>query len=538
MASITLKIFDANNDPIDGVSIILDAKTGSTNSNGIFSISGIDIDRNFHYLSISHPYYTIEFVEFRGSLRDGEYNNPLLQRSLASGNIELTIYLGRLYTAPTIFKENIEVNALAVTGSNLPGALTFKLPNDRYSHTYSYRGQWLDPLAIELAEKRILPDVQPAVTDKGWRRFRSAPANPPTDIQALGRFFWLLHPGSPKDPQFAVAVWSPNINHDGPLDPLDMVVFFSPHTRDYPAKYPFGLVKKTNPGDQQYMTLGKKYLLDEYGFAYNLIARRRRAVMVMPICNKGSWGPYSSGEGIYRLCREVSVFLHREARTSNLSLKSVGGIDRKTWFIGGSLRSPGAGIWSTDFGAPPKVGRIVISGYSRGIDPVISIMRTWRAAGFSQQYWGCSPPSSSNSNRQDPNQAFSTAWQELWDLDGAHAPSNGGIGWPAYTALLSKWFSADQTRMMRLFHSLEQPDPKKDGNVFWKKLMMEDKPYENYKIDGARELQGKRWTVVHCDAKYIGNKPAVGVPPLPDAHHATPKVAFSHLAALSPVGTT
>src|SRR5213076_3025099 len=60
-------------------------------------------------------------------------------------------------------------------------------------------------------------------------------------IMELGRFFWLMHPGRPNEPQYVVAVWSPNINHDGPLELLDMVVFFSPHTAGYGARYPFGL---------------------------------------------------------------------------------------------------------------------------------------------------------------------------------------------------------------------------------------------------------------------------------------------------------
>jgi hypothetical protein len=93
----------------------------------------------------------------------------------------------------------------------------------------------------------------------------------------LGRFFWLMHPGRPNEPQYVVAVWSPNINHDGPLELLDMVVFFSPHTAGYGARYPFGLfgmLPDPKAADQQYMTLGAKYLLQEYGFAYNLIGRR------------------------------------------------------------------------------------------------------------------------------------------------------------------------------------------------------------------------------------------------------------------------
>ncbi|OCK91451.1 uncharacterized protein K441DRAFT_679663 [Cenococcum geophilum 1.58] len=200
MTSITLRVLDTNNTAVEGASIILDVKTGNTNESGFLVLSGIDIDSKSHNLSISHPFYVTENVEFRGTLKDGEWNNALVQRKLISGSIQFTIHLGRLDGAPTLFKEDNEVDAMAATGSNLPGALIFKLPNDRYSHYYAYRSQWLDPLPVELGGKKILPDTQPPASAKGWRRFQSAPANPPTDIQALRRFFWLLHPGSPKDP--------------------------------------------------------------------------------------------------------------------------------------------------------------------------------------------------------------------------------------------------------------------------------------------------------------------------------------------------
>ena len=278
--------------------------------------------------------------------------------------------------------------------------------------------------------------------------------------------------GASKDPQYTVAVWPPNINHDGPLELLDMVVFFSPHTGSYTTSYPFRLLPNTKaPPDQQYMTLGSKYLLQEYGFAYNLIARRRQAVMITPMCKAGKWGPYSSGEGIFRLCREVALLLHRECRTSNLGLTSVGGVDRKFRYAGGSLRSPGASIWSNVFGLPSKPGGIAIGGFSTGIAPVKSIMQTWRVGTsegptFSQQYWGCAGSSD--------EQIFNSAWMELWDLDGFHRETGG---WDNYKSLLNRWAQKDSKQMMRFFHSLGQPDPKADKHPLWDMLFGEGTTY-------------------------------------------------------------
>ncbi|EWZ78945.1 hypothetical protein FOWG_16887 [Fusarium oxysporum f. sp. lycopersici MN25] len=524
---IEITVLDANNIPVDGAEITLDGKPiTQTDQDGVSTLSANDSNTN-NSLVISHTRHITENVRFRGGISTGEWDNALVSRNTVPGRILLRVQLGRLDVAPTELRSNEDIQAILVSHRNLEAALLFNLPRD--GRCQAYRFQWNDPLPVEVAEEKILPVNAPTPDLKGWRRFRSTPVNPPADPMALGRFFWALYPGQPKGDQYAVAIWSPNINHEGPLDLLDMVVFFSPHTASYVARYPFGLVPKSDPADQQYMTLGKKYLLDEYGFAYNLIARRRQAVMVMPICKHGNWGPFSSGEGVFRLCREVALFLHRECRTSNLSVTGIGGIGRELRLAGASLRSQGVGIWSRAFGEPSNLGRIVIGGFSSGIAPVKSIMGNWRAQGFTQRDWGCP----TWRGISDSQQAFEVAWTELWDLDGSH---EGTGGWKNYLNALDRWVYRDSLRMMRLFHSLDQPDPKQHNHPLWKKIFSEGPIYEQYGIPHARELQGKRWTVVHVDSVYIGNNPPVGVPPLGDAHHATPKVAFSHFAALSPVG--
>jgi hypothetical protein len=104
---------------------------------------------------------------------------------------------------------------------------------------------------------------------------------------------------------------------------LDYVVFCSPTTanEEYTAAtYPYGLVFKENPF-QKYLELAKKYMLDEFFFAYEMVAQRNRAVSVMPIGNAGDLGPCLSGEGVLRLLREIGLFLHRQCRTSRLGVR-------------------------------------------------------------------------------------------------------------------------------------------------------------------------------------------------------------------------
>ncbi|KAM6513257.1 hypothetical protein FALCPG4_015704 [Fusarium falciforme] len=532
--TITVTILDANDIPVRDTSISLNGLLlGKTDKDGVYTFSLSDHGSPYDFLYISHVHYVSEKVGFRGSISKGEWDNALVSRTVETGRAHLRVYLGRLHAAPTELRSDEEVQAILASRRNLEAALLFKLPRDQ--NLQAYRGQWNDPLPVELGAEKVLPEHPPTPADKGWQRFRSFPANPAADVMTLGRFFWMLYPGQPKDDQYAVAIWSPKIDHQGPLHLLDFVVFFSPDTGWYRARYPFGLVP---PGDQQYMTLGKRYLLDEFGFAYNLTAQGRQAVMVMPICKAGNWGPFSSGEGIFRLCREVALFLHRECRTSNLAHTSLGGVNPQVRLAGGSLRTPGVGIWSVNFGRPPRPGRIVIGGFSAGIAPVKSMMQLWRVQGYNQQYWGCPPWV----GLADPQRDFAKAWMELWDLDGSHRETGG---WKNYMDRLSQWILPDQMRMVRLFHSRGQPDPKKsDGHSLWKRLFSEGPVYEQYAIPLARELQGKRWTAVHIDAGYVGDDPTGGVPllwlgtlpPSDRAHQAVPKVAFSHFVALSPVG--
>jgi hypothetical protein len=540
-------VLDTNGAAIVGANVVLDNQTAVTGTDGIARlITAVEQDNT---LAVWHLQYIDERVQFDGSISAGKWNNALMRREVQSGQIVLTIRMGRCAVATTIMMEGKEIDGLALKNGDAKNALLWV--SIRARPRRAYRGHLLDSKPIELAERIIIPEMPPKPEMAGWRRFKSVIADPFVEIMDTGRFFWLLYSNRPQEPQYAVLVWSPNIYRDKPLDALDMVVFYSPHTASYTAKYPFGVVRFQNPSDksyisdQSYMSLGKKYLQEEFGFVYNLAGRKREAVMVMPICSKGNWGPFMSGEGLFRLCREVALFLHRECRTSNLSLAGVGGVDPMITLAGGSLRSPGASIWASDFGVPPPPGRLAISFFSTGADAVKALMRSWSLGGvFTQRYWGCPR----GSGLGDPENMFRESWQELWDMDGFH-PDTGG--WPAYLDQLNVWAVRDTKRMVRLCHSSGRvpPNPREDKHKLWKRLIAEGITVER-KIPGARELQGQRWSVVAFDDSYISYIPPGGVKSVgwqvpwllyepsqdPDAHHATTRVAFSHCVALSPVG--
>jgi hypothetical protein len=529
---------DANGVWVGDATVTLDDTMLVTDADGNVTFLFLDTNSLKHSLIVAAPGYVAEKATFKGPLETGEWNNSLLRRTVMPDRTILTMRLGRLDVAPTTLLADDALQKLAVAKGDAQGALLFPLPRSPSMSWPAYRFHWLEPQPVWLVDTNLLP---PALVPgaSGWSRFTGHAADPAADIMSRGRFFWLMHRGAPQGDNsgttssYAVAVWSPNINRDLPVEGLDMVVFFSPSTDGFVAKYPFGVL----PGpDQQYMSLGAKYLLEQYAFTYNLIARGRQAVIVMPISPHGSWGPYETGEGLFRLCREVSLFLHRECRISNKGLLNDGRVPREKWHSGGTLRTQGeGGIYGADFGTPPAPGRVAVSGFSAGIAQVKHVMATWglpQTFAGQQRFWGCP---SLRPEGLEPKELWEAAWMELWDMDGYHA---GSGGWPNYLALIKSWaFGNDtkRTRMVRLLHYLDQPDPKTDSHPTWKDLINEGTTTDNYKVPGARELQGKRWTVAHINKSYINvgtGNPLIG----PDEHHATPKIAFSHFAALSPIG--
>jgi hypothetical protein len=536
MSTCVVAVRDANNVPVADATVTLDDVTNSGGTT-VFVIQ----NKPTHTLTVEAPDYVTETARFNGTLDLGEWDNALLSRSVDQGRIALTMRLGRLDVAPTVTIPKDGIKKLADARADAQAVLLDTLPRSPFGAWPVYRSHFLDPYAVWLTSTTLLPPPPPLVGAQGWARFTGGPADPKADPMESGRFFWLQHRNSSSS-TFAVAVWSRNINHEGPLEALDMFVFFSPTTAAYKAKYPFGVIpgeKQGSDPDQQYMSLGSKYLLEQYGFAYELIARKRQAVLVMPICRHGDWGPYVTGEGMFRLCREVALFLHRECRTSNKALLSSAGVPHELWHAGGTLRSPSvSGIYGTDFGAPPRPGRIAVGGFSSGILPVKQLMATWGLPrGYTQRLSGCPYVALAGADTKEPRDLWADAWRELWDMDGYHRETGG---WPNYLNLIRTWaFTNDvaRTRMVRMCHSLGQPDPKTDPHPTWKAMMAEPPgvTVDNYGIQFARELQGGRWSVVHLDGKFIDL--GFGPPELgPDVHHAIPKIAFSYFSALSPIG--
>ena len=247
---------------------------------------------------------------------------------------------------------------------------------------------------------------------------------------------------------------------------------------------------------------------------------------------------FQAQEGLYRLLREVAVFLQRECRTSFLG-RSQKGYVAVDGLAGGSLRAPGApGIQADDFGQTPAVGSVGIGFFSTGCAPAKQVMATRGGGGVTgelgSQLWG-----TPGGGGADPNSAWTASWTEVWDMDGFH-PDTGG--WQNYLTLLDQWYGQNPARGFRLCHSSGRspPNPKTDANPIWKPLLKEGLSVDQIvaasgPFGAAYELQGSRWAAVRFDNSYIEGGAQGVFPELygKDAHHATCIVAFSHARALT-----
>jgi hypothetical protein len=526
ISDVTIGVVDANGTSIKGV--VAQAgpggSFGTTDSAGQTTIRlATDLPATFKF---SHADYVAETVNFRSNLTSGAYDNSLVTRTTGgSGSVTLNVILGRLASAPV----------LTAGPPNGRAVLTEFIGNVfRYSYQSNLVnfGSTTPPVSLKgLSVKVSKPVLLKEGNFVGWDHFVAE--SRPFDLDSSGRFFWLLYPSARTPSQFAVAVWSPNLGASQPVSALDMVVFFCPNAAQYTVTYPFGASETYG---QQYMYLGARYLLTQYMFVPELVANNNQAVVVMVIPNQSNWPPFNSGSALYRLLREVSVFLHRECRTSKLGVTPKG-YDPSLEFAGGSLRD-GPGISpQANFGAPPAVGKVAVSFFSSGYDVVEKLLQPSfsPAAGYDSALWNASPASQG---------AWNASWMELWDLDGTH-------DWTKFLAALLTWYKGAPDRQFWLCHSSGRaPLCPTTWGPLWKEL--KEKASANPNFPGPNlpwEYSGPDWSAVAFPNNWaISNDPSEDSPPLPSlpstnslgpddaAHHNTAKIAFSHCIARTAVG--
>lgn len=516
---------DVNGLPIANAMVSLGGASGGTDPGGRWSTT-LTSPPPYPMITVTHPAYVTERVGTAGDLRTEAWGNALASRTVAGDDVTFTVTLGRLDTCPTAELSDDQVKqVMKQKGRDPHTALLWRPP--KYPSIRAYTGQWNDQLDCYVAEEELLAATPIDPAARGWAQFLHRLVKNP--VAALGRFYWLTYPSPQTDQMHTVAVFSPNFAKPTPVSTLDFAVFYSPKTLDYAATYPYGLVNDASPL-QEYFNLGKKYLLDEFYFVAQLLARRSRAVTVMPIVKGDDWGPVNTGEGLLRLLREVAAFLHRQCRTSVQGVRPP--TDNPDELCGPNLRTFQRAVWSTDFGPVPPVGAVAVSGFSTGIEPVKNVMKNFAVAQGTVM-WGV--PSVGGTDAQ---RIWNLAFRELWDLDGFH-PGTGG--WPAYLTLLRTWFNFDSTRVLRSYHSAGRvpPDPTTDPDPVWKDLRGAGLTLDRQQTPpgrSARILQNARWTSVRMSDSYVDYGPPDDRPVFLDAHHTTPRIGFSHAAGITGIG--
>lgn len=510
---ITVTVSDANGQAIPNAMIDIVGRSGAvTGRDGRADLA----DLGTGLVAARHPDFVAERSTVQSAGGAWRTDNPLFS---GDGVSRLNIRLGRLSPVPVAQLTEAAVSALITAKRTPNAALLFNPP--RFPKLRAYLRHWNDTREVHVARHPLLP-TQPSLSP-GWGRF--AQDKPTVDLPALGRFFQLAWGNPPSAPPQLVTVWSPNLANPEPLDAVDFVVFYTPSTSAISAVFPFGL-DPALPPNQPSLDLGVKYMANEYFFVHQLLARRNRSVIVMPIGKRGAYGPSATGEGMLRLLREITLFLHREGRTSsagNLRLDSVPDL-----LAGSSARD--RWIPPSVPGPLPRVGAVAVSGFSYGIAPVKQLMEQWGTK-ERRDLWGVPPI--------EPGAlaTWQRAFREVWDLDGSHG-NTGGLS--RFLSQLSSWFLADPARVARAYHSEVTgwitPVTSMPGIVRADPIRLERSTHAGSSSVSATEYAGTRWSVVNLANAYVSGGPDTEAPHLSDPHHAVPKVGFSHATALTRVG--
>lgn len=440
----------------------------------------------------------------------------------------------------------------------------------------SYRDTALYPALVECPSATLTPSLEADDKAMGWKRLNHE-AIAIDSPENYGRLFCILSQMSSASPQPQILyIWSPNLTSEKPAKELDMIFFYRPSTEEYTAKYPFGV--GIPPGQtipqQAYPGVGSNYMQNYDGPAliYPLIARQRKAIIVLPISERGTWDPFLAQEGVWRMCKEACLFLHCECRTSAMYVSLLNS-DKYKARAGASLRDISLNqVQAIDFGQPLGLRKIAIGFFSQGCQPAKSVMTYYSlssvltprtpmtsqnaSSSFPAKLWGCG-----HLRAED----FKPIFSEIWDVDGFHLTTGG---WSTYLAQLDRWYHSQADRSFHLCHSDGRgprrplatlaPGAKKDPDDktgLWKKLLPDPNdtdniPYKSvdrykYTANPIEEVHGRTWSVTALRSSYLEyHAPGMNLPnefpvlatgELDAAHPATLKVGWSHNITLSDV---
>jgi len=431
---------------------------------------------------------------------------------------EVTVVMPRLWLAP--------IGPDRFTGA--PGAKPGTFIK-RHDGVVGFRGRYFDLSLLEdlnfhLVDAEMLkPPANPKAA--GWERLKTTMAaiKPPGDLW----FRLVEYGGDGGGPRFLVALCGPLKGLVGEDASLDAILYYAPativqdakHTYNLfpPSRYPFRddypyaeiVLEEKESWNQPYCSMAFAYLMVDglrggYRLAYQLLAAKKAAVIIMPISPYGNLGPFLTRAGAWRLVREASYFAY-------------------------GMRE------QNDAPQEPRTNRLAICGYSAGVEFANKLLtgdkdtlQDDKGQGYDRFVWG--------SKADD----LGKAWKETWVLD-----ATGGLsGLAGVKSRLANWVKGADDRCLRIYQTQFTVGPtwspasdlqlKDDFAALFgaNPVINTVKNEKDERLAEEAHSADGRFSALYFSNAFL-NFAAATDSKIVDSHHTIPSFAFGHAARTS-----
>ena len=428
---------------------------------------------------------------------------------------EVTVVMPRLWLAPfgpTVFTgaPHAKPGTLIKRHEGVVGLAGTYLDLQRSSDT-NFRS---------VEEEMLKAPADPKATDWGRLNAKAVPINRDDLWLRLAEFG-----GGGGGPRFLVALCGPVKGMAAADGGVDVVLFYLPSTIVQDAKHTFNLYPRSKypfrddypyaesvleqPGSwsQTYCSAAFTYFMQDgqrggFRLAHQMLAAKKAAIIVMPICPYGDLGPFLSRAGAWRLVREATYLAYGLRETDEPPME-------------------------------PTTRRLVVCGYSSGFDfannlliPDKNTLEDKNGRGYDRSLWGAKADD------------LAKAWKETWVLD-----ARGGIP-PTVKYSLARWVREGDDRRLRIYQTQYtvgttwSPAAELRAKDDFALLFGATPVVNTMKGDKgeilAEEAHGADG---RCSAVYFSNAfmnfAASSDAKIVDAHHTIPNFAFGHAARIS-----
>jgi len=549
---VTVVVSNVNGAPVDGTELTRSVwsggavdKQGPTRIASDFTFEADDAALNI-VCELHHPRFAplvISMVRDQ-SEQTWRWTHPTRKVMTSGQNVQVGAVLGRLNWPPTSYMPEEQLDSSAQARKKpVDQRATKKSPAPAFVPVdESYRSLLTTKdksfYRLQDVAQRSIPQFHVATPDlvgsdpskAGWEHiaYQVAAVNPVQlgrmHIAEYGEVSSAQGPG----PRFLVGVWVPNSLAQLGVSSLDFIVWLHPAStgdaRRYPqdsypyrSKYPFAIWAE-NAGSgyratQRYAELSTLHLYSRHFLLYQAAAARRNAVIVVPVCPSGDFGPFISQASLFRLLKELCLWLPR----------------------GDGRGMPGR------FPPPPKVGIVVVGGFSSSVTRIMTLIDSRVGlVPYDATEWLAAQSNGTRLGVEAETRTFDSIWREIWSIDGVQD------GFSTFVERSLSWFSSRQDRYLRIYKSAHTGgwDLERPTSQQLKKLIAQGKTVKKESGDvRAVVVQDpqKRWTFASVSKGFVTGPTASG-PPEPtlwpntdpnNAHEMMPRVMFGHAAGLS-----